>query len=189
MTDGSQGPSRERVLFLGDSNLFLARGRVLDRASEAGFVAFAAAKIGMGVRVGDYWAERLAEARAHFPDPEVYVLNLGVNDATKPHAKGHGYGAYPAKIDWLLGLLGGRPVYWTNVPCAIEPPQWWTGCAIVNQALDDAQDRWPNLTVLDWAGAANSHPEYVGPADVHYTEAGLAAWTAFVVDAITVARP
>ena len=90
---------------------------------------------------------------------------------------GPGYSAYGEKIDWLMALLAPHPVWWTNLPAEIVPPEWLTGCLAVNSALAAAEERWPNLTVLDWAAVADPHPEYVTDHKrIHITWKAATAW-------------
>jgi hypothetical protein len=115
------------------------------------------------------------------------VNDLGINDTGKlGTATTPGYADYGQKIDWFMNSVGGKPVLWTNLPCAIEPPARLDACRQVNYALWFAPWRWPNLTVLYWNKVANSHPEYMAAPgeEVHYSVAGQWAWSKFVVDAL-----
>lgn len=175
------------VLFVGDSNLSLNRGRVMAAASADGFEPFVAARLGFGIRTDDYWRTRLAEVAGKIDPPEAVVVNLGINDALLPGtAEGQGFVDYGRKLDWLMGLLGEQSVYWTNLPCAIEPPAFRPGCVEIDRALASAPARWTNLTVLDWASEANGHPEWMltPGVEIHYSRAGQEAWTAFVLAAL-----
>ena len=131
----------------------------------------------------NFWQARLAQANAKIAT-DAYVVDLGINDtAGVGTASSPGYSRYSAKIDWMMPNFHGKPVFWTNLPCAIEPPARAAGCAIVNAALAGAALRWHNLKVIDWASVANSHPEYIKTGDVHYRPAGLLAWAATVAGA------
>ena len=92
----------------------------------------------------------------------------------------------------MMRLFGGKPVFWSNLPCAIEPPARAVGCAAVNAALAAAPSRWPNLTVIDWATEASSHPDYIvaqGPFRVLYTSKGHRAWATIVAEVLDAAFP
>jgi hypothetical protein len=190
----STGQTRATAIFLGDSNEVLA-GTDLDLSllsRNYGYVVVNVARPGATIRYGDctqgtncptydYWRARIADTLASVR-PEVWVIDLGINDAARlGTATSPGYSSYGAKIDWLMNLLGSTPVVWTNLPCKIEPTTLRTGCAAVNQALVSARSRHPNLFVLDWASAANQHPDYLGPpGGVHLTTAGGGAWAGLV---------
>ena len=182
------------VVFVGDSNLVRASTQLIETLSapEVGAVPTFAARSGARVywngcwyfspcyTPGDlqYWAHRLGA----LPTPDVWVVNLGVNDAlTAGSATTGGYSWYNQKIDYILGLARGRPVIWTNLPCGIYPPEYQTGCAIINQALWNAQPRWPNLRFANWRTVAELHPEWVD-GTVHLTTAGYAAYAALIKD-------
>jgi len=133
----------------------------------------------------DFWQTRLAEANTKIAT-DAYVVDLGINDTAAPGTPtGRGYTGYPGKIDWMMRLFGGKPVLWTNLPCAIEPPGRAVGCAVVNASLAAAIRRWPNLTVVDWATVAAAHPEYMSPrfGAGLYTSVGASAWANTVVAA------
>ena len=76
-----------------------------------------------------------------------------------------------------------KPMLWTNLACANEPPTSHTGCVAVNTALAGAPARWKNLTVLDWAYKADPPADYMqrGAARVHYTAAGYDAHAQLVL--------
>jgi hypothetical protein len=132
----------------------------------------------------NFWRTRLVEANAKIAT-DAYVVDLGVNDtASRGTPTSRGYAGYPAKIDWMMHLFRGKPVLWTNLPCAIEPPARAVGCAIVNASLAAATRRWPNLRLVDWAAVANRHPGYMAAGDIHYMTAGDLAWATTVASAI-----
>ena len=118
--------------------------------------------------------------------PDAYVVDLGVNDTAEPGtATGPGYADYGAKIDWLLQVLGPVPVYWSNLPCRIEPAARLAGCTVVDAALTGATARHHNLIVIDWARVADTHRDYLGATthgfgNVHLTDPGAKAWAGLV---------
>ena len=135
----------------------------------------------------NFWRTRLDEANARIAT-DAYVVDLGINDTqVRGTAISRGYAGYPAKIDWMMRLFGGKPVFWTNLPCAIEPPARAVGCAVVNASLAAATRRWPNLHMINWAAVANHHPEYMTPGDIHYRTGGDLAWAAMVTSAVDTA--
>jgi hypothetical protein len=194
--------TRGVVLFIGDSNVVAASSAIttallrFDREDNA-YVPVLAARAGAGIRTHDclvakgcktfdYWKLKLAgllpKARA-----DAIVTNFGVIDATWPGtATGPGYAYFGRKIDWFMNLVGTRPVFWTTLPCRLEPSRWREGCIAVNFELNRARSRWPNLIVVDWASRAIKHGDYMASPgkDVHYSKKGYNAWAKVVVAAL-----
>ena len=201
----SSGDVRATVMFVGDSNIeraLTALGIVLTDRAEA-YQLVDVARAGTGIRsfdclghaqcrTGDCWKARLAQALQH-TSPDGFVVELGINDTVAPGtAVTPGYAAYGQKIDWLMRLLpSSKPVWWTNLPCAIEPADRATGCAAVNRALAAAPRRWPNLTVLDWARVADTHPRYLLATlkHIHFSEPGALTWSRLLAKALDGALP
>jgi hypothetical protein len=190
------------VSFVGDLNVTLGSTQIAIAFTrrDAPYAVVDLARSGAAIRSPDcawrawvatpcptrnFWRTRLAEANAKITT-DAYVVDLGINDTAAPGTPtSRGYAGYPAKIDWMMRQFGGKPVIWTNLPCAIEPAARAVGCAIVNASLAAATRRWPNLTLINWAAIANAHPEYMSPlfGGVLYTSAGATAWASTVVAA------
>lgn len=192
------------VLFVGDSNVTLAGGNIANvftwnTPHEAyPYVPMLAPKVGASVRYPDcpviagcttteFWRTKLGEIFAK-ADPDAVVLNLGINDArfagteTTP-----GHYKYPKKIAWFMSLIpADTQVFWTNLPCDIEPPDWQAGCGIIDHALAVADNKFPNLTVVNWAARASGHPEFMSSpgTNVHLSGIGTSAWANLVIQAI-----
>jgi lysophospholipase L1-like esterase len=197
--------TRAVVLFLGDSNITLAAANI-DWAltwqdhEDNGYVPVMASRVGSAIRTPDclepegcdtydYWDGKLASIEDEVT-PDAIVINLGVNDAeSEGTATSPGYAAYDEKIDWLMERTGDVPVLWTNLPCALEPPDVQAGCEVVNDALEQAPERWPNLTLLDWSERAGTDTDLVLPRDVHLSPAGRALWTELVVEGLDTEFP
>lgn len=175
------------VAVLGDSNVLLYETGV--RRNLDGYDITVAAKPGVALRgftdsttlrgcIGDYWPDVIKD----LPPVEAIVVQLGINDAAARGTESTpGYGNFGPKIDWFMELIpGGVPVLWSNLPCDLEPLAWRTGCVAINDALVVAADRWPDLTVIDWAAAATGRPEFIEPDDIHLTFAGATAWIGLV---------
>jgi lysophospholipase L1-like esterase len=193
-TSSTAGPSAT-VAFVGDSNLLLA-GAVVSPLFGRNDVVIG--RSGAGIRFSDcrgesepcpthdYWRARLGDALRKV-EPDAYVVNLGINDTVKRGTPTTpGYADYGKKIDYLMELLGNRPVFWTNLPCKVEPKRRLVGCNTVNAALAAARSRHENLTVVDWATVANTHREWMASftGRIHHTAAGYRAWSALVAKAL-----
>jgi hypothetical protein len=217
-SDGGRG-LRAFVAVVGDSNIALggqALVRDLTRGTggvlnadhlEGSYVPLFVGVPGAGIRPptcpapttacrgSDFWGEKL---RATFARARVdaVVSNLGINDAFQAGTPTTtGYAEYDGKIDYFMELVPGSVVVlWTNLPCAIEPAALRTGCDTINRALADAPARWPNLKIVDWAATAGERASYIDHDPppryrVHYTDAGYAAWSALVKQALDAEFP
>lgn len=202
----SAGRVRATVMLVGDSNMSFALSALGFALTEhdPAYEIIDVARAGTGIRspdcpglvstcpTDDYWRVRLADALAH-GSPDGFVVNLGVNDTAAPgEATGAGYADYGAKIDWLMRLLpASKPVWWTNLPCDIEPKARVAGCAAVDSALQAATRRWPSLTVLDWSAAANPHPKWLlsNLGGVHLSAEGGLAWAKLIEQALDARFP
>jgi GDSL-like Lipase/Acylhydrolase family len=122
----------------------------------------------------------------HPVDAEVVLVNLGINDAAwRGGPDSQGFSSYGDKVSWLMELLPhNADIVWSNLPCDLEPPGMADGCAAVNAGLAAAADRWDNLTVADWAGAARPD-HFANPGrDVHLNAAGARAWAELMADLV-----
>jgi lysophospholipase L1-like esterase len=197
--------TRAVVLFVGDSNVTLAAANIdwaltWQAHEDNGYVPVMASRVGSAIRTPDclepdgcdtfdYWADKLASLEDKVV-PDAIVINLGVNDAgLEGTATSPGYAGYDEKIDWLMERTGDVPVLWTNLPCALEPPDIQPGCEVVNDALAQAPERWPNLTLVDWSERAGTNPDVILPGDLHLSPAGRALWAELVVEALDAEFP
>jgi lysophospholipase L1-like esterase len=199
--------ARGVVTFIGDSNLEGAATALVDTLNtrDNGYVEYFLGTTGTMIRTPDcasnlpagtscttynFWKVRLGHALSQV-NTDAIVVELGINDAAQLGARdGPGYSFYDEKIDWFMALLpSDKPVLWTNLPCAIEPTDHKTGCAVVNAALTLAPIRHTNLAVLDWGAEADTHPEYMQPNDVHYSAAGNSAYATFIAGALDARIP
>jgi len=182
------------VAFVGDSNEMLAMPDV-NAELPPEFAPIDVTQPGTGIRglrcppnpCDPNWWETKLDATPGAADADAYVVDLGINDTLSPgDATTVGYSHYPMKIDWLMRLFGNKPVFWSNLPCEIEPPDRQTGCAIVNWTLAMATLRWPNLTILRWRMVAIQHPEWIAGSfgNIHLWPAGQQAWTSLVQQAL-----
>ena len=143
-----------------------------------------------GPGFNNYWQVRIKNVLA-VVNPDAVVIDLGINDTnTQGTCDMPGWACYGQKIDWLLALLPSTvPVFWTNLPCSLEPADLLTACRTVNTALAAAPGRHPNLHVLNWDLRAFGHPTWMQPHSVHLTTAGYTEWAALVVGALDVGLP
>ena len=187
------GHVRATVMLIGDSNIALALSSIAFELTgrDDAYQLVDVARSGAAIRTDDcpaltlncathdFWKHRLAEALQRVT-PDGFIVNLGINDTDAPGTPDTpGYTAYGAKIDWLMHLLpASKPVWWSNLPCDIEPKTRAVGCAAVNAAIRVAPKRWPHLIVLDWASLAKGRPKYLLPpkGEVHLSVQGGLAW-------------
>ncbi|WP_202867955.1 GDSL-type esterase/lipase family protein [Kribbella sindirgiensis] len=120
--------------------------------------------------------------------PRRIVIAAGTNDIFDPPA-------FAAQIERALRIAGpDRTVYWVNVyvdrtklPASVRAADR-ANSAWINQQLQDAEIRHPNLRIIDWAGFLTSQPN--GPAQylrdgVHTSQpAGGSARNELIADAI-----
>ncbi len=209
--------NRGIIMFVGDSNIsYGARWPVRDLTYgpspdnpnhlDNSYVPVFVARAQFGIREyscnyapscpgADYWKVKLGQTFTKVK-PDAIVNDLGINDTVSAGtATTRGYSYYGQKIDYFMKLVPSTTkVFWTNLPCNIEPSARLNACNIVNYSLGVAPQRWPNLTIINWAYAANSHPEYMDttmPADtrVHYSDEGYAAWANMVMNALDAKFP
>jgi hypothetical protein len=203
----SNADTRGVVLFVGDSNVTISAMEIvwsttlLDNHYDDAYVPVLASRVGATIRTHDcvdaigcasynYWQIKLGNVLGKVK-PDAIVNNLGINDTVYLGTQGSpGYAAYGKKIDWFMRLIPkSTPVFWTNLPCLVEPGIRGKGCKAVNAALADAHERWPNFVLVNWAKKANTHLEYMartaaGKPDVHMSATGSAAWIALVTAAM-----
>lgn len=93
-----------------------------------------------------------------------------------------------ARIDSVMNTTGGERVLWVNLkseltsgPLADERLQRW------NAGLAEACNRYPNMRVFDWAGAAQD--DWFATDGVHFTQDGYRARGTLIADAVGEAFP
>ncbi len=201
----SRANTRGVLLFVGDSNEVLSSMQIETQTTlydhiDNPYIPVLAARIGATIRTPDcrvvvgcktnnYWQIKLQSTLSTI-HPDAIVNNLGINDTVHVGTETTaGYSYYGRKIDWFMDLIpASMPVFWTNLPCLIEPSPLLTGCLAVNKALAAARDRWPNLILVNWAALANDHPEYLvhpdGKPNVHDDAQGSSYWAEQVTKAV-----
>jgi len=92
--------------------------------------------------------------------PPTVVVVVGYNDPTP---------TFPSEVDAAMSALsaaGARNVIWLTLREARAPYR------LFNAVLAQAQERWPQLVLVDWNAASESHPTWFQNDDVHLTRLG-----------------
>ncbi|MFD1318500.1 acyltransferase family protein [Loigolactobacillus zhaoyuanensis] len=80
------------------------------------------------------------------------------------------------QLDAIMQTLGKqRTVFWINVRV---PTRSWQNT--VNDSLQRAAKRWPNLTIIDWYHYSNNHPDWFYDDQVHPNETGKQYYADFI---------
>lgn len=103
---------------------------------------------------------------------DVVVLDLGYNDASDP-------AVFRSRIDSMMGALAPVPAVVWFTQRVFRPDR-----APMNQELAAAQQRYPNLRVVDWDAAVAAHPDYVYGDGIHLTTSGRAEFAALAREAV-----
>jgi lysophospholipase L1-like esterase len=134
-------------------------------------------------QVNGYYTARAMAARGF---RGCWVIALGTNDSANIAAGS--LAGQAARISQMMSVAHGQPVLWVNTrtldtsgPYAEANMQRW------NQALRQAQARYPNLRIFDWASVAR--PGWYIPDGIHYTAAGYAARAHAIAQALARAFP
>jgi lysophospholipase L1-like esterase len=141
------------VVLVGDSILFGAKEDVTTVLRRDGWTVHIDAVSGTAITGGfgvDSWPKRI-EALVRDLRPNVVVVELGTNGCECGHVS--------EGIDAVMqSLRSVRRVYWINVrqdaPSPENPPA-------MNDAIDDAQERWSNLHVIDFNERFADHREWM----------------------------
>jgi lysophospholipase L1-like esterase len=122
--------------------------------------------------VDAYWPAHLTSLLDHV-EPEVIVVELGYNDC------GYDLSEYGDDIDDFMEVIpSDTPVHWLTVADAADDRI----CDdIINDALDEATERWSNLTLLDFAAHMDGHPEWTQD-NIHLNETGRSQYAAWLHD-------
>jgi GDSL-like lipase/acylhydrolase family protein len=169
----------ERVLIVGDSNVFNSTNAIHDDLSDAGFEPIVHGYPGFGLADFDrYWNVVLRELLEE--DPAIVVVALGTNDTVSAAALEQ----VPGRIDQMMGRIGDREVIWITVanfrPGGVTP----TAGAEVNKDLLAAAARWKNLTLLDWAAVIEADPSVLAPDRLHWSPRGRQRYAAMIRGAV-----
>jgi hypothetical protein len=156
------------VLLVGDS-LFFQSAVAIDEAVQAdGWQAEVWAIPGASLTVGGVppvdWSPAALGRLVEQWDPEIVVIELGTNGC------GPGCPSVPQAVDAIMEPVRAvEVVLWLDVRIeAPTPPDRGE----INGALDDATDRWDNLSVLSFDDWFRGQPGLVVEDGVHLTDAG-----------------
>jgi hypothetical protein len=92
--------------------------------------------------------------------PPTVVVEVGYNDPA---------GTFASEVDHAMSVLtaaGATRVLWLTMRESRVP------YPALNALLEQAATRWPQLDLVDWNGASESHPSWFQTDDVHLTEEG-----------------
>jgi GDSL-like Lipase/Acylhydrolase family len=166
------------VLLMGDSIFFLANNDLTYVLRTDGWTMANDSYPGAGISGGGFsdlsWPPRMRDLVAYIK-PQAVVVELGTNGCS-------GCASLPAAIDADMETLKDvKAVMWLKV--GTEGPRADVGKE-VNAALEEATERWGNLTLLPYDEWVAGRPDLVPPNDVHPTAAGQAALARHVGDAL-----
>ncbi|WP_405062592.1 hypothetical protein OG474_13385 [Kribbella sp. NBC_01505] len=132
--------------------------------------------------------DALAEWSRKFGLPDRIVMAVGTNDIFEP-------AAFATEVEQAMKLAGPqRTVYWVNVhanrfdkSAAVQSADR-ANSAVINQALDKAAERYPNLRVVRWSEFLSARPGQVRAYlrdGIHTTQpAGQQARNALIAQAL-----
>lgn len=103
----------------------------------------------------------------------IVILSLGTN----------GY-ITDDQIDEAVEAIGTDKAIWF---LTVRNP--YEGMAITNEALMSAQERYPNVRVIDWVAESEGHDEYFDGDGEHLSEEGAQIYIGLIKDAIKNQRP
>lgn len=163
-------PGGNSVYVLGDS-VFLGTTRTIPAALPDWLVTYDA----IGSRRLSQSIEHLVEQRGRIG--EAVVIHLGNNYIVGER------GDFGTQIEEAMNVLSSVPrVIWVTV-AEVSPTR-----VAINEAIRAAGERWPNVTVLDWAPVVGSDPDFTWDG-IHLTNPGRRAMGEAVAQALgSVAR-
>jgi lysophospholipase L1-like esterase len=169
------------VLVLGDSNLFQSAAQVDAALRAAGFMPTLLGVPGYGLKdLDSFWLQKVPGLLA--ADPDIVVVGLATNDAINPID----VLAFPERLDRMMHALGERPVIWiTHVDQHPGSPPAYG--ATNNDAIRAAVDRWPNLTVIDFAVEIANDPTILRYDAVHFSMKGMTIYASRIADTVAAA--
>jgi hypothetical protein len=115
-----------------------------------------------------------------------WVLAMGTTD-TANVAVGSPVGRVE-RIDRMLAVIGDDPTLWLTVK-TLEPEGAWSNAnmQLWNQTLLEAQARYPNIQIYDWAAVVQD--AWFQDDGIHYTSAGNVERARLIADALVASYP
>lgn len=110
-------------------------------------------------------------------NPAAVIVGLGTNDVqflAKP-------AQYVPLIDELLTEIGPVPVAWLNVH-RVETTTTTRRSRIFNRTLATVAERYPNVSVVDWAAVVATTPRLMAFDKIHLQPSGYEARTKLALD-------
>ncbi|MET0325581.1 MAG: SGNH/GDSL hydrolase family protein [Ilumatobacteraceae bacterium] len=137
--------------------------------------------------VGDQLnAKEAAEAIKATGYEGCWVLAMGTTD-TANVAVGSPTGL-AERIDRMLSVIGDDPIMWVTVKTLDVDGAWSnTNMQTWNQTLTEAQARYPNIEVYDWAAVVQD--DWFQDDNIHYTSVGYTERARLIADALVTAYP
>jgi hypothetical protein len=115
-----------------------------------------------------------------------WVIALGTNDTADVSVGSRV--SRSARIQRIMSVIGSQPVMWVNVKSLLpKGPYSESDMLQWDHALVAACASHPNLRIYDWASAARKR--WFTDDGIHYTEAGYAARSRLIADALASAFP
>ena len=166
-----------RVEVFGDSIAAESAPQLGVELTRAGWVPYVdghgGSAITGGLTVGS-WPREIQQELTRFR-PNVVVIELGTNGCSCGSNLATG-------IDDVMRVLRGvNRVYWINVRVGAPIP---SQPVAINDAIENATDRWPNLHVIDMNRRFRHSPELITADHIHLNTPGIAVFAEMIVSAL-----
>jgi hypothetical protein len=163
----------DHILLIGDSLLYQSATPVSEKLASAGWVSTIRGMPGAPI-AGHPLIDWIAELEQVLPEqrPAVVVIELGTNDCN--------CNSIDDTIDTLMRHVAAERVYWIGVREAAPVPE---DPAEINEALEDAAGRWPNLEFIPLDGALDEERD-IGDDGVHFSHEGRDTFAALITDTV-----
>lgn len=149
------------ALCVGDSIMLSASSQHYGTLSMCGTVD---AKVGRQLSAG------ISVVASHAPYPNTVVIALGTNGTVTA-----------GQVDEILRLVSNVPKV-VLVTVQLNGTRSWQDS--VNAELRAAAGRWANVSIADWYGASQGHPEYFSSDQIHITSSGAQAFASTIASAL-----
>jgi hypothetical protein len=171
---GQSEVSARRALVVGDSLTEISKNEVRQSLAAAGWRAVVDGRGGLSIGL---WRPFVG-GDTRFTRPEVAVVELGTNDcdlSCRPLAP---------DIDAIVKKLldeGVHAIVWLNVQ---EDSPYPEHPQFVNQEIERAAVRWPQLSIVDLNRTFAGHPEWHTEDGIHFNEAGRLVYAQLILQAL-----